>query len=275
MDPLTRRQGTAQKDAERELQAQCNDPARPEACVVFLQTDLIRSSGEGAALLLRVIQQPFILITGSNDDECMPYRSVPRADEENTTPHDVDDLIRSPLLIRWYGKNICLHPGHTGGKLVALPLGPKWQWRSHDFDGESKVQTKQDIVDAGSGDPRKLFLEGKKREMYVAIDKDSTNDPFYHPNRGLRERFLKRVKEGGFPKAPAPGKQFGAVEAFGVSHAEYMIHLKDAAYVLSPPGKLGCLGLPRCQACVVWRVWPLPCSSPLALCITFAFEFNE
>ena len=237
-------QGTSNKDAERELHAQCNDPARKEACVVFLQTDLYRSSGEGTALLLRVIQQPFILITGNNDDECVPYKAVPRADEENTTPHDVDDLIRSPLLIRWYGKNICLHPGHTGGKLVALPLGPKWQWTSRDFDGEAKVQTKQDIIDAGSSDPRKLFLEGKKREMYVAISAGNTNEPFYHPNRGLREEFLKRVREGGFPNAEgATGKQFAAVEAMDVSHAEFMTHLRDAAYALAPPGKWGAVSL--------------------------------
>ena len=208
--------------------------------MVFLQTDLLRVASHGAALLLRVIEQPFILITGNNDDECLPYRSVPRADEENATPHDVDDLIHSPLLIRWYGKNICLHPGHTGGKLLSLPLGPKWQWSSFDFDGEDKTRTKQDIIDAGSSDPRKLFLEGKRREMYVAMDPGSTNGPFYHPNTGLREAFLKQVREGGFPSAgAATGGQFAATEAYGVGHAEYMTHLRDAAFVLSPPGGLG------------------------------------
>lgn len=45
-------------------------------------------------------------------------------------PQEVDDLLRSPLLRRWYGKNVCVHEGHVDGqKMRALPLGPKWQFK--------------------------------------------------------------------------------------------------------------------------------------------------
>eukprot|EP00952_Eustigmatos_sp_NYUAD-ZCMA_P004731 20804-Eustigmatos_ZCMA.PRE.1 len=119
-----------------------------------MRTVLVRSAELGATLLLRVLQQPFVLISANNIDECAPYRSVPRAGD---IPRDVDDLIRSPLLIRWYAKNMCLFPGHTYGKLVTLPLGPKWQWRSTAFDGEEKEGVKKDIVSAGATDPRSIF----------------------------------------------------------------------------------------------------------------------
>jgi hypothetical protein len=42
------------EDIERDLNAECNDDSRAEACVIFMQTDNLRSTMKGAALLLRV-----------------------------------------------------------------------------------------------------------------------------------------------------------------------------------------------------------------------------
>jgi hypothetical protein len=68
--------GRGISEVEQELRALCNDPTREEACVVFVETPLIWTSEFGAAMLLRVLQQPFVLITGDNIDQCVPYKWV-------------------------------------------------------------------------------------------------------------------------------------------------------------------------------------------------------
>lgn len=229
--------GGSTEEQARALDKHCNDPKREEACIIFVQTELMRSTGLGASLIMRVVQQPFIVVSAGNDDECVPYRVVPRADEEQSTPSDVDDLIRSPLLIRWYAKNMCLHPAHTGGKLVPLPLGPKWQWHSHNYDGEDKVPIKKHIVDAGATDPRLLFLEQKEKAVYIAMDAGSTDGPYYHPNQGLRHSIVEQVKRKGWPTSAgdAKGGMF-ALQVGSVSHEDYMKALAKSAFALSPPG---------------------------------------
>jgi hypothetical protein len=66
--------GGETESAARALEKACNDEARTEACIIFMQTELIRSNSHGAALLLRVVQQPFILVSAGNGDECIPYK---------------------------------------------------------------------------------------------------------------------------------------------------------------------------------------------------------
>jgi hypothetical protein len=66
--------GRPTHEVEQELHTRCNDPAREEACIVFVQSGLIWTEEYGAAMLLRVLQQPFVLITGDNEDLCVPYK---------------------------------------------------------------------------------------------------------------------------------------------------------------------------------------------------------
>jgi hypothetical protein len=60
--------------AARALEKACNNETRTEACIIFMETELIRNSSYGAALLLRVVQQPFVLISAGNKAECVPYK---------------------------------------------------------------------------------------------------------------------------------------------------------------------------------------------------------
>jgi hypothetical protein len=63
---------------EAGLDAACNARGGARgACVVFSTPRVLRSGTHGAALLLRVLQRPFVLITADNEDECVPWRGAP------------------------------------------------------------------------------------------------------------------------------------------------------------------------------------------------------
>jgi hypothetical protein len=56
------------------LDEQCNDETRRDACVIFMETSEMRSVLRGVPVLLRVLQQPFVLVTADNTDECVPFK---------------------------------------------------------------------------------------------------------------------------------------------------------------------------------------------------------
>lgn len=99
-------QGSQSKDVALHLEALCNQRLDGKACVIFLDTSLIHDVRLGASMLHQMLRRPFILITANNDDECVPYSTVPRQDTGSgrTLSPDIDALIQSPLLLRWYSK---------------------------------------------------------------------------------------------------------------------------------------------------------------------------
>jgi hypothetical protein len=58
-------------------------------------------------------------------------------------------LTGSGLVLAGWGR--CVFAGHSGGKLLPLPLGPKWQWNSTEMAAEPKAPVKERYLAAGAG----------------------------------------------------------------------------------------------------------------------------
>ena len=222
---------------EQKLDEKCNKRDEADgACLIYINTRDIYSLTHGAALFLRWLIKPFSLISSLNDDECMPYHTHPRSDGGQPFS-DIDILMQSPLLRRWYVKNLCIQPEHYGGKLVAVPLGPKWQWSSREPNGEDKAPTKQKIMDAGAADPRALFTSpDRTHSIYIAMSPSTTNGPFQHSNKDMRAVAIQHLKSifTGSPTANSEDFYFSEENA---DHAAYMMHMAKHGMVLSPPGQ--------------------------------------
>ena len=133
-------------------------------------------------------------------------------------------------------QNLCIHSGHTGGKMRALPLGPKWQWHSGDFEGESKELVKKKLVDAGAEDTRHLFsTERQEKTIYVAMTLSTTDNPFYRPYTEIRRKFTSHLESD-----KLSSQEQGDFRLMIVNDAEqpmYLRSLAESTFVLSPPGK--------------------------------------
>ncbi len=110
--------------------------------IIFLPSDyLLRFVDD-----LYRLNVTFSLITVSNQPICMPYISFPPFCDEATeflyVCDQIDALLSSPFLDKWFTKNPCIkHP-----KLHALPIGPKWQWLSQRFlDDDETVHAAKNI----------------------------------------------------------------------------------------------------------------------------------
>lgn len=76
---------------------------------------------------------PYVLITTSNTDYCVPYMEFPTLNRDIV--HAANSLLDCKNLIQWFTTNPCIfHP-----KLRPIPLGPKWQHHSRLFFGEDKT----------------------------------------------------------------------------------------------------------------------------------------
>lgn len=137
---------------------------------------------------------------------------------------------------------MCIHPGHTGHRLVPLPLGPKWQWYSTSFDGEDKVPTKNRLVEAGGHDPQKLFRNlFKEKIILVAMDVGSTDDSYYRPYIAIRRQIVSHLNSTGMlTDFSAPF----SVRISQVHHADYLNIVANSTFVLCPPGRFG--GIIQC-----------------------------
>ena len=91
--------GTTVKVARTQLHEKCNKNTE-RACIIFLATSEILSDTLGCSLLLEMLKCPFVLITADNRDDCVPFPKYPAP----PSSPEVDLLIASPLLIRWYSK---------------------------------------------------------------------------------------------------------------------------------------------------------------------------
>ena len=91
------------------------------------------------AMDLVVLNITFTLITVSNQPMCMPYVTFPPICEEDpfmqSTCDVVNLLLANPHLDKWFTKNPCIfHP-----KIHPIPVGPKWQFSSRLFYGDSGI----------------------------------------------------------------------------------------------------------------------------------------
>ena len=183
--------------------------------VIFIKTDFIPFFIDS----LLEFHLKFILITASNDDHCVPYLNFPCKDLEYKKK--VDFLLNKDNLIVWYTKN----PGIVHDKLVGFPLGPKWQWKTTRFFGESKEKHLQ-IYNELCLTPEKYFYDYKSKHnlLYINFAQTTTN-PLYSPHKGIRQNVKNILSK----------KNFKCQN--GKSFEEYMHELSTYKFCISPPGR--------------------------------------
>ena len=158
-----------------QLHRECNNRTSPTACLVFVEVEAVWCNDIGASLLLEAIQLPFVLLTASTEPSCVPACSecggggkgaAAGGGIERRRAHEfVESLLRSPLVIRWYATDGCLHglhPSHSLDKLVPLPRGPRG-WDGGGGGGRSAM------MQLGQLDPRALFEGGQKHKRLCVL----------------------------------------------------------------------------------------------------------
>jgi hypothetical protein len=184
----------------------------PEHIVVFVATEYL----ETYLPYLLTVQYPFVLITTSNDDPCIPYYYFPCRNPVIQQAHDA--LLEHPYLRRWFTKN----PSISHPKLASIPLGPKWQYTNHEFFGEDKEPILK-VLRTHCLTPLENFRSKKPNLLYFYFGQ-TTDDPFYTPHKGIRQEVLE-ICQKGFP--------LSAVADF----EDYLISLREHRFALSPPGR--------------------------------------
>lgn len=186
--------------------------------IIFLKTDLIEKYID---LLLNFPSQ-YILIMASNDDHCVPYLYYPC--RNNVLKKKADLLIESNNLINLYCKNPCI----KHDKIFPLPIGPKWQWKTTQFFGESKEKHIK-IYNELCSDPKQSLLNKSTTDindnlLYFNFSKNTTNAPLFSSHRGIRNNiyniFIKDFKYNS-----------------NTGFEEYMKILKKYKFSISPPGR--------------------------------------
>ncbi len=171
--------------------------------------------------LLTQLDKPYTLITVSNDDHCVPYYSYPSDMETHDNRNNVDMMLKNPNLLVWYSKNPCI----IHYKIKPLPLGPKWQWKTTRFHGESKCELfKTFTTHCLSPEADFNNVELKKKLLYFNFTTATTGKPLYTPHKNLRQN-IKNDLQGIF--AWNESKPFEA----------YLNEIKEYKFCLAPPGR--------------------------------------
>lgn len=182
----------------------------------------------------------FILITNNNDDQCVPYYHFPCSSPEIKENHDA--LLNNKYLFKWFTKN----PSIIHSKLIPIPLGPKWQYRSSQFFGEDKAPIIK-ILEKYCLDPLYHFQSPKKKLLYFHFGQ-TTNETFYSAHKNIRNICLEICK-----------KEFEL--STGTDFENYLIELQKHKFALSPPGRG--LDTHRTWECLMVGTIPIVIHSPL------------
>lgn len=200
---------------------------------IFLQTrDAIDFSAYSSN-----ISVPFALISRSNLAELTP---CPKSEQQEAYVAAYTLILQNKYLVGWYGTNkVVQHP-----KLIALPLGPKWQWASVSFHGENvrKARVSKLLSHYGLNVMHNFY--GKKRQdlLYVSMTKGSSDLSHYAPWRGSRRKAAQVAREN----IPVAKETIKFEDIHTLSHAKgcedmeafekQLIRLQHYKFVLSPPG---------------------------------------
>lgn len=185
--------------------------------IIFVKTDLLPYY----VACLQKIDFPYILITASNDDHCVPTLFMPHRDKlYNDTI--MNTVVESPNLIQWYTKN----PAVTHRKIRSVPLGAKWQWKTTQFFGESK-KDHMNIYAEHCMTPKQNMLnsELKTELLYFNFTVGTTNTPLYSAHKNIRNVAKNALVKNHFSfqdNMPFP---------------EYIKTLKKYKFSASPPGR--------------------------------------
>ena len=184
------------------------------------------------------ISDPFVLITRSNFDELIPY---PDSDSHEQYVPAYSAILEHRQLVGWYGSNkVTQHP-----KLIALPLGAKWQWRGTSFhaEDESKALVSKLLSYYALDVMYNFFGKTRDQLIYVSMTESSSDNANYAPWRRSRRKAAQALQNN-FPATNAVdinmNKQPMISNVKGCDgHPEleqYLIQLQHYKFVLSPAG---------------------------------------
>lgn len=206
--------------------------------VIFIKTELLNMY----IPTLLSLNSPFTLITACNDDMCVPYFTIPTTNMATNDLHD--SLLNHPLLLKWYTKNASIfHP-----KVIALPLGPKMQWRSTEFYGESKKDTLV-LYNNNYLNPGVNLISNKPNLLYINMDINTTNNPFFKEHSNIRSKAINSLTTNGF------------IISKNKPLNEYISDLINHKFSISPPGRG--IDAHRTWECLMAGTIPICISSPL------------
>ena len=223
----------------KKLQPFVNDCLK-EKIIIGVKTDLLFE----CINLLSNINKYFILITLSNDDHCPPCLNTSSELDKNTSK-DIEKLLDSPYLIKWFAKNSC----RIHYKIVPYILGPKWQWKTTRFKGENKRKF-LDIYNKYCISPKYKFYNKdlKKNLLYFNFNVGTTNNPLYKKHKNIR----RDVKNNLINK-------FNWIE--NKEFEDYITTLETYKFCICPPGRG--IDTHRCWEALMVGTIPIVLSSPL------------
>ena len=221
---------------EKEIKEACEIKTK---IIIFLKTDLIETYIDK----IINIEIPFILIMASNDDHCVPYLYYPC--RSSNLKEKSSQLLECPNLLTLYAKNPCIeHP-----KIFPIPIGPKWQWKTTQFFGESKLKHMV-IYNKLCINPLERIknTDNKSNLLYLNFTTVTTNAPLYSIHRNIRSIILKESK-----------KVFPYVD--NLPFEKYMETLSTYKFSISPPGR-GIDAHRTWESLMVGTI-PILCESPI------------
>ena len=226
-------------DYKSELTNAFNTKKNP---VIMLKTDLIPNYID----TLNSLDNPFVLVTTSNDDHCPPYLEFPANETKYPNLKEkTDKLLESSNLLMWYAKNPCI----DHNKLKPYPIGPKWQWKTTRFYGENKLQHLEIYKTFGT-DPNKMFKDRNlKCELLFFNFSQTTNNPLYTPHKNVRHKAKSESTKNGF--------KWNQNQPF----KNYMQTMKTYKFALAPPGRG--IDTHRCWEALMVGTIPIVLSSPI------------
>ena len=183
--------------------------------ILLIKTDLILSYVEE----LKKIPHKFVLITVSNDDHCVPYLNYPTSPENNRLANTI--LNEIPNIKKWYTKNACI----VHSKLRPIPIGPKMQWYTTQFQGED-VTNHYRIFNEFCVNPGERLYSGKKENFLYINFAQTTRNPLYSPHKNIRTDCLKQLAKTGLTEKQ-PSSNF----------EKYIELLSKYKFSISPPGR--------------------------------------
>ena len=182
--------------------------------IIFIKTDFIPFFIDQ----LLEFNDKFILITGSNDDHCVPYLNFPCHDD--IYKNKLHTLLDKPELIKWYTKN----PAIVHDKLIGFPLGPKWQWKTTRFFGEPKLEHMRIYNELCLNPENNLYNTNLKTNLLYINFAQTTTNPLYQPHKGIRHNVKNILTKNFKPQQ-------------GTSFEKYMRELSTYKFCVSPPGR--------------------------------------
>lgn len=208
--------------------------------IIGIKTDLFPTY----ANYLCNLPKPYILVTTSNDDHCPPFLQFPNVQSSSITL-DINKLLENPHLIVWYAKN----PGIIHYKIKPYIIGPKWQWKTTQFNGESKLEH-LDIFNRFCLTPQANMLNKtlKKNLLYFNFLSQTTGNPLYSPHKNLRNKIKNELSKRFAWNNHKP-------------FAEYIAELSTYKFCVAPPGRG--IDTHRCWEALMVGTIPLVESSTL------------